>query len=276
MRRAGAVVVDAQIPTDGQWNAGELDVLTVGIQGRPGALPRQPPGTGAHARRRSSTSTSTMPATRCRYFGQDLFEQADAEGPLERSGLSRHAQHASASSPAPEGIDAALQAQQLDALIAPAAPAAWVADMINGDPTIPAGYGAAAVAGYPSLTVPMGDTQGLPLGMVFMGTAWSEPRLIELGYAFEQASKARKPPQFASTLNAATARNRGTLSAHRRQALERRLVGSLAHPGDDRQLGLLHGAPQSSIAARPAPRPACRAAPACARSASRSPAPARS
>jgi amidase len=56
------------------------------------------------------------------------------------------------------------------------------------------------VAGYPSLTVPMGDSHGLPLGIVFMGTAWSEPRLIELGYAFEQLTRARHAPRFVPTV----------------------------------------------------------------------------
>ncbi len=202
LRRAGAVVVDAQIPTDGQWMAGELDVLTwefkAGLEHYLNS--RQAPVRTLAAiidfnRRHAGDEMS--------HFGQDLFEQADARGPLNdpvyldtRSTIRKLA--------GTQGIDAALQAQQLDALIAPAAPAAWVADMINGDPNIATGYGAAAVAGYPSLTVPMGDAQGLPLGMVFMGTAWSEPRLIELGYAFEQASKARKPPQFANTLNTTT------------------------------------------------------------------------
>ncbi|MFC5579427.1 amidase [Lysobacter niabensis] len=204
LRRGGAVVVDAEIPTDGQWHTGEFDVLTwefkAGLEHYLDS--RQAPVRTLAAiidfnRRHAGDEMS--------HFGQDLFEQADAKGPLNdpvyldtRSTIRKLA--------GTQGIDAALQAQQLDALIAPAAPAAWVADMINGDPHIATGYGAAAVAGYPSLTVPMGDAQGLPLGMVFMGTAWSEPRLIELGYAFEQASKARKAPQFANTLEATTAR----------------------------------------------------------------------
>ena len=203
LRRGGAVVVDAEIPTDGQWHAGELDVLTwefkVGLEHYLDSR-QAPVRTLAEIidfnRRHAGDEMS--------YFGQDLFEQADAKGPLNdpvyldtRSTIRKLA--------GTQGIDAALQAQRLDALIAPAAPAAWVADMINGDPNISTGYSAAAVAGYPSLTVPMGDAQGLPLGMVFMGAAWSEPRLIELGYAFEQASKARKAPQFTST-NATTAR----------------------------------------------------------------------
>lgn len=99
----------------------------------------------------------------------------------------------------PEGIDAALRADRLDALVAPTTGAAWRTTPGQGDAYPGGSYGAAAVAGYPSLSVPMGHAGGLPLGLLFMGTAWSEPRLLELGHAYEQLTRARKPPTFADT-----------------------------------------------------------------------------
>jgi amidase len=76
------------------------------------------------------------------------------------------------------------------------------------------GYCAAAVAGYPSLTIPMGISNGLPLGIVFMGAAWSEPRLIELGYAYEQLTRAREPPKYLPSLPAIAKSAPGVRTTH--------------------------------------------------------------
>ena len=77
---------------------------------------------------------------------------------------------------------------------------AWLTDLVNGDHFTGAGYGVAAVAGTPSITVPMGDSHGLPLGLTFMGRAYSEPELIGFAYAYEQATKARKAPEYKASV----------------------------------------------------------------------------
>ncbi|HXT22323.1 MAG TPA: hypothetical protein VN923_16330, partial [Thermoanaerobaculia bacterium] len=100
----------------------------------------------------------------------------------------------------PDGIDAALAADHLDALVAPTGSPAWPIDLVNGDHFLGASSGASAVAGYPIVNVPMGSAFGLPLGISFFGTAWSEPKLIELASGFEAATHARKPPTFIPTL----------------------------------------------------------------------------
>lgn len=194
LKAAGATVVDADIPTLGQWDQDELTVLLYEFKD---GLNRYL--ADSHAPYSSLAAliafNKAHAAQEMPYFGQELFEQAQAKGPLTDPAY-RTARDRIRRLAGPEGIDAALKAQQLDALVAPAMSPAWPTDPINGDHFIGAGYGAAAVARYPSLTVPMGDVHGLPVGIVFIGTAWSEPRLIALGYAFEQASKARTPPRF--------------------------------------------------------------------------------
>ena len=95
---------------------------------------------------------------------------------------------------------AALDKNNLDALIAPSTSPAWLTDRVLGDHFVGAGYGVAAVAGTPSITVPMGDVRGLPIGLAFLGRAYSEPELLGFAYAYEQATHARKAPQYKPTL----------------------------------------------------------------------------
>jgi len=99
-----------------------------------------------------------------------------------------------------DGIDTTLQQNRLDAIIAPTGGPAWTIDWVNGDHFSGGSSSPAACAGYPAITVPAGFVHGLPVGITFMGGAWSEPMLIRLAFAFEQATKHRKMPQFLPSL----------------------------------------------------------------------------
>ncbi len=129
------------------------------------------------------------------WFGQELFEQSEAKGPLTDKAylgaLSRNHRLSRG-----EGIDAALRAHRLDALIAPTGGPAWMTDLVVGD-HFTGGYStASAVSGYPHITVPAGLVHGLPVGMSFFAGAWAEPTLLAIAYAFEQSTTARRPPRY--------------------------------------------------------------------------------
>ena len=132
------------------------------------------------------------------YFGQDLFIKAQAKGPLTEKAY-RVALAKDQRMSRKEGIDFVMDKNKLDALIAPTGGPAWPTDWVNGD-HFTGGYStASAVAGYPHVTVPAGYVFGVPIGISFFGRAWSEPTLIKFAYAFEQATKSRRAPQFLPT-----------------------------------------------------------------------------
>jgi amidase len=134
------------------------------------------------------------------YFGQDTFIKAEAKGALTSkeylAALKKCRKLART-----DGIDAALQKHKLDALVAPTDAPAWLTDLADGDHYLGGSSTAAAVAGYPSITVPAGFVFGLPVGISFFAGAWSEPVLLKLAYSFEQATKFRKPPRFLPTVD---------------------------------------------------------------------------
>ena len=98
-----------------------------------------------------------------------------------------------------QGVDGVMDKEKLDAVVAPSGGVAWYTDLISGDCGVFESSSLAAVAGYPNITVPAGYVQGLPAGISFFGKAFTEGKLIKIAYAFEQATKARRVPQFLPT-----------------------------------------------------------------------------
>jgi len=132
------------------------------------------------------------------YFGQELLVRAQAKGELTEAEYLEALEKCRRLA-GKEGVDAIMDELQLDALIAPTTTPAWPVDLVNGDQFRGSSAKSAALAGYPLVTVPAGAAMGLPVGITFMGRAWSEPTLIKLAYAFEQATKARRPPEYFTT-----------------------------------------------------------------------------
>ena len=133
------------------------------------------------------------------YFGQEILVMAEAKGPLT-SPAYRQALTTCRSRSRTLGIDAVMNRLRLDAIVAPTGGPAWTTDLVNGDHFLGASSTPAAVAGYPSITVPAGSVQGLPVGLSFIGRAWSEEKLIRLAFAYEQATRLRKPPLFLASV----------------------------------------------------------------------------
>jgi len=199
LKAGGAELVDVRVPTYNNWNDAEFQVLLYEFKdglNRYLAASQAPHGSlAALIAWNAANASQVMP-----FFGQEIFEQAQAKGPLTDPAYVKARDEARRLA-GRDGLLAALDRGKLDALVAPAMAPTWPTDHVLGDHFVGAGYGMAAVAGTPSLTVPMGETSGLPLGLAFMGRAYSEADLLAWGFAFEQRARARTAPTYKPTLD---------------------------------------------------------------------------
>jgi amidase len=201
MKSQGATLVDpANIETLGKFDESELLIFMYELKADLNAyLARLGSSAPVHTLKDIIEFNDRNRQKEMPYFGQDLFLRAEAKGPLsEKEYLDAlEKNHRLART---EGIDATMSKYHLDALAAPTGGPAWLTDLVNGDHVAGGSSNTAAVAGYPNINVTAGFISGLPVGISFFGLAWSEPTLIKLAYAFEQATKARQAPRFLPTI----------------------------------------------------------------------------
>lgn len=202
MRKQGAILVDpASIESAGKFGESEFTIFLYELKADLNAyLAKLGPNAPVKTLKEIIEFNEKNSAKEMPYFGQDTFLKSEEKGPLTTQ------EYIDAVAKArdlarKEGIDATMDKNNLDALVGPTGGPAWLTDHINGDSFGGGSSSTAAVAGYPNITVPAGFVHGLPVGISFFGRAWSEPVLLRVAYGFEQATKARKAPGFAPTLN---------------------------------------------------------------------------
>ena len=205
LKDAGAELVDVDLTPDEAMGRDEFTVLLYELREDMGAYLR---GSPAKIPVRSLADLIAFDkahaAEEMRWFGQDVFEQAEqaTDKPAYETARANSLRLAG-----PEGIDRLLADNHVQFLVAPTEGPAWTSDLVNGD-HFSSGIGLgslAAIAGYPHLTVPMGDVKGLPVGLSFIGPAWSESLLLALGADYERHAAARKPPRFLPSLEPSAA-----------------------------------------------------------------------
>ena len=200
MKKQGAVIVDpADLPTHGKFDDTEFTVLLYELKADLEKYLARLPDAKIRTLKDAIEFNERDRLKEMPYFAQDVFIKAEAKGPLTSKEYT-DALEANHRLSRAEGIDAVMDKNQLDAIMAPTAGPAWLSDLVNGDHAGGGSSNAAAVAGYPDITVPAGSVFGLPVGVSFFGRAWSEPALLKIAYAFEQLTKARTKPQFLPTV----------------------------------------------------------------------------
>jgi len=200
LKRLGAIIIDpADVPTIGQFDDSELEVLLYEFKADLNKyLAALGPSAPVHSLKDIIDFNEAHRDAEMPYFGQELMLRAQEKGPLtDKAYLAALEKNHRLSQR--EGIDAVMDRMHLDALIAPTSGPPWLTDLVNGDYSTNGSSTIAAVAGYPHITVPAGQAFGLPIGLSFIGRAWTEPVLIKLAYAYEQGTKRRAPPTFAPT-----------------------------------------------------------------------------
>ena len=201
MKQHGAIIVDpANIETAGKFDDSEFDVLLYEFKtDLNNYLASLGPKAPVKSLQEIIDFNERHKDQEMPWFAQEIMIQAQAKGPLtEQKYIDELAQDHKMSRT--DGIDATMDKNNLDAIVAPTGGPAWVTDLLNGDHFSGASSTPAAVAGYPNINVPAGFSHELPIGISFFGRAWSEPTLIRIAYAFEQASKQRRAPKFIPTL----------------------------------------------------------------------------
>jgi len=203
LKGAGATLVRAPLPHVDKMGTGELDVLCFEMRHAMAAYLAEFAAAGPHRTLADLIAFNKAHPETLALFGQEWFEVAQAKGPLTTPAY-RQALANGRRWSRTYGIDAMQRKHRLDAIVAPTGGPAWLIDPVNGDAgNGPSATTPAAVAGYPHVTVPMGQVAGLPVGLSFFGGAWQDAKLLALALHFEQATRHRAAPAFrASALSA--------------------------------------------------------------------------
>ena len=199
LQSAGATLVHAPLPNFEKMGTAELDVLQFELRHTMAAYLAEFAAAGPHRTLADLIAYNKAHPQTLALFGQEWFEGAQAKGtladPAYRRALAHGRRHTRTL-----GVDAMLRRHRLDAIVAPTGGPAWMIDTVNGDmSTSPSATTPAAVAGYPHVTVPMGQVAGLPVGLSLFAGAWQDARLLALALHFEQLTRHRAPPGYRTT-----------------------------------------------------------------------------